>query len=100
MGNTPGELGIREAQRQSAREPHQFQPSIEHLRLFDTHELWWVTDPTKHSELGDICFKADLQSIQLQAIGIKGLLLGLTLYMNEENAKRDAGFRLQERDTK
>lgn len=99
-GNTPGELGIREAQRQTARDPDQFRTSIEHLRLFDTHQVWWVTDPAEHSELGDICFKADLRSIQLQVIGVKRLLPELTLYMNEENAKRDAKLRLHERDTK
>ena len=80
---------------------------LDHLRLFDTHELWWVIDPlgkalppAKQPKLADICFKADLRNIQLQAIGIRGLLPGLTLYMNEENAKRDAELRLQERDTK
>lgn len=71
---------------------------IDHLKLEDSKDVWWVTDPTEHSELNDIYFTANLRSIQLQAIGIKGMLPGLTLYMNEEAAKRDAELRLKERD--
>ena len=70
--------------------------AIEDLRIRDDQKVWWVMDPTEHSELGDIYFKADLRSIQLQAIGIKGLLPGLTLYMTEESAKREAGLRLKD----
>lgn len=73
-------------------------PDIEHLRLEDHAKVWWVMDPAEKSRIGDICFQTDLRSIQLQAIGVKGLLPGLTLYMTEENAKRDAELRLRERD--
>lgn len=71
---------------------------IDHLKLEDTAKVWWVKDPTEHSELSDICFQADLRNIQLQAIGMKELPLGLTLYMNEDTAKRDAELRLRERN--
>lgn len=72
--------------------------NIEHLKLEDTAKVWWVTDPTEHSELGDIYFQADLRNIQLQAIAMKCLPKGLTLYMNEEAAKRDAELRIRERN--
>ena len=45
-------------------------------------EFWVVTTPTKDSELGDICFKADIKRIILQAKGglesseIKGIFKG------------------------
>lgn len=73
-------------------------PDIEHLKLEDHAKVWWVMDPTEESELCDICFQADLRSIQMQAIGIKGCLDRLTLYMDKDNARRDAELRLKERD--
>lgn len=73
-------------------------PDIEHLRLEDHAKVWFVTNPTEHSELGDIYYQADLRNIQLQAIGIKETLPGLTLYMSGDDARRDAELRLKERD--
>jgi hypothetical protein len=71
---------------------------IKYFKLEDTQKVWWVMEPTELSGLADICFEADLRSIQLQAIGIKNTLRGLTLYMSEDEAKRDAELRLRERE--
>jgi len=61
---------------------------------------WFVTKPTQMSELIDVCFECDIESIMLQTLG--GLLPEnlVGMYSNPEEATAQATLLIQERDQK
>ena len=68
------------------------------MRIDVETRLWVVTDPGPRSELGDICFRADLAGLTLQVKG--GLDLEAQhacIYLKEAEAREDATKRLAAR---
>ena len=53
-------------------------------------KFWVVTKPTKESELGDICFEADIGRLMLQFRGGLDVDEIVGVYGNESAAKKDA----------
>ena len=64
------------------------------MRYGPDDKFWCVTDPTKDSELADVCFETSLRSMERQFRG--GLSIGdnPTIFTDRAEAEADAHLRL------
>jgi len=64
------------------------------MRFGPEDKLWVVTDPTRESELGDVCFETTVRGLLLQLKGGLDIERNVTLFTDENEAKVEGFGRL------
>ena len=64
------------------------------MRFGPEDKLWVVTDPTRESETGDVCFETTVRGLLLQLKGGLEIERHVTLFTEEKEARVEAFGRL------